>query len=93
MEVLFDFNGSKRLLKATSHQALADLVLKEIVRYNPNATLRFDLEQESTSEQRSQYIVQKWSKKWESYIDVDLSDVEDGDKISATQSSVAVSTM
>jgi len=86
MEVLLEFQGSRRLLKPSSFEAAVELVLAEVKKVDPEALLRIGSDDADDSEQSDAksraYLLQKWPKKWETYVDVTAANkVEDGDKL------------
>lgn len=94
MEVLFQFGDSKRLLNPTSADSLAQLIVEELSKFDPSALI---LEPGCSSTKSSlrgnnYYLVQKWSTKWNDFVDLlDLNEVEDGDKLTAIPRPAVVS--
>lgn len=80
MEILFQFGGSSSLLKPSSSAAFPDMVLNQLRKYDPRASIYSSSASASASEVEkcNLYILQRWSKKWEAFVDIeDLSDISD----------------
>ena len=82
MEVLVEFKHFKILLVPVSADLLLDEMNLEIKKYDPSAHVICRSDDESGSGNHSQYLIQKWSTRWNCYINIDdISDVNDGDKL------------
>ena len=90
MEVLFEFQGSRRLLKPQSSEAVVELVLAEVKKFDQYAFILCESisdndPEQSNAEPRVGYLPQKWSQKWDAYVDViTVDEVDDGDKLTVT---------
>ena len=90
MEVLFEFQGSRRLLKPQSSEAVVELVLAEVKKFDQYAfilcgSISDNDPEQSNAEPRVGYLLQKWSQKWDAYMDViTVDEVDDGDKLTVT---------
>ena len=88
MELLFEYEGSRRRPNPTSSEAVVECVLEEIRKFDDKAfiLLGSGAEKGDSTEQLAclEYLLQKWSRKWGAYVDVtQLEEVEDGDKLTA----------
>ena len=75
MEVLVEINGSRRPLKPFTKESILELIRK----HDKDAFLVLDNEDQAGN---SPYILQRWSSKWKTFVDVSsLDEIEEHDKI------------
>ena len=80
MELLFEFEGSRRRLNPPSSAAVVEFVTAAIREVDRDASI--SLGNDSDVEPRAKYLLQRWSRKWSEFVDVmELHEVKDGDKL------------
>ena len=76
MEVLVEIGDSRKAIAPFSSEAILDLLRKE------DANGYLVLDDVEKDEDGSAYILQRWSDKWQTYVDVShLGEIENGDKL------------
>lgn len=86
IEILFEFKSSKRALKVTKENLVIETekFLGQTLGEDAKLVLGDDHEL-ARSSSKFLYILQKFSKKWDKFVDVtDVEDVEDGDRFTAS---------
>ncbi len=86
--MLLEYEGSRRPLTATADELL-DAVAHELrsLQVSARPVVRVRLSDED--EERTYYLLQRWSAKWETYVDVqDVAEVASGDKITVIRRTV-----
>ena len=87
MELLFEYQESRRRVNPPSSEAVVECILEEIRKFDHKASLLLgsaNKDDDAKPPADSEYVLQKWSQKWGVYIDVTkLEEVEDGDKLTA----------
>ena len=82
LELLLEIGGSRREVSVPNNNILQTIeeVLKK---YNPKATINFNVDHPNTDADK--YSLQRWSLKWNDYIDVRREcEIKHGDKIKLT---------
>ena len=78
LEVLLEFDGSRRQLTST-RESLVDAIVQEVKKV---AGISVNLAIPTDADTQPGYILQRWSEKWGVYIDVlDLTEIQSGDKV------------
>ena len=82
MEVLVEFKGSRRQLTLSNStgnvlEEISNALGKTVVLAKAESS-----QPKSTSPTCAEYLLQRWSGKWDTYVDVDnLSEITDGDRL------------
>ena len=80
MEVLLEYKNSRRALKVTAHHML-ETVEKELIALGAKRPV-VELAGVERSQRGTHLILQRWSSKWEAYVDVsNVWDITEGDKL------------
>ena len=88
MEVLFEYKGSKRTIKYTAATELRDRICGELDSLGvANSSVGFAHE---TGTLRRAFILQRFSSKWNTFIDVDKAEeVSNGDRLTVVPTPIA----
>ena len=87
MEVWFEYKGSKRTIKCTAATELRDRICGELDSLGvANSSVGFAHE---TGTLRRAFILQRFSSKWNTFIDVDKAKVSNGDRLTVVPTPVA----
>jgi len=87
MEVLFEYKQSRRRLNPPSSEVLLDFLLAELKSFDKDAFICGIQETTGSADfakasRGTGYLLQKWSSKWETYVDVgSVDEVVNGDKL------------
>lgn len=85
MDILFEYRGSRRHLTIGDEESVTRVVSKELHRIGKPRARVFTANDELPSLERpvpDVYLLQKWSKLWDCYVDVaHCNEVADGDKL------------
>jgi len=83
MEVLFEIGSSRKPLTVT-RETLVEAVERELAKvFGDACLLPFQYhEEDSTSSKKVMYLLQRWSDKWDAFVDVmETDEVKDGDRL------------
>ena len=81
MEVLLEYKDSRSLLKSDCTEAILDLILTELKKYDSEARIVFG----EDSGGGCLYLLQRWSEKWGYVNTSSADDIADGDRVTVVK--------
>ena len=88
MEILFEYEGSKRTIKCTAATELHDRICGELDALGVTDSSVGFAHESGTSNKA--FILQRFSSKWSTFVDVDKAeDISNGDRLTVVPSPVA----
>ena len=82
MDLLLDFQGSKRQIVVPTCDVVCEAVTKELRRWKEDSVVKISNDCSSSSEPARVFILQRWSSKWNMFVDVqNLDEIVDRDRI------------